>query len=149
MPFPNFCTTSRERGSRSKAISTLAKRLKLITLLALSWLFISTGFNHLRAPAPFVRIVPSYFPDASTLVALTGVLEIVGALALLWPRVRRPASIGLAALLVAVFPANINMALNPTRFSDIATPTFFWLRLPLQLVYIALILWCGRPDRAA
>jgi uncharacterized membrane protein len=124
------------------------KRLRLIALLALCWLFLATGFNHLRAPAPFVRIVPPYFPGASTLVSLTGVLEIVGGLALLWPRVRRPASIGLAALLLAVFPANVNMALNPERFSDIATPTFFWLRLPLQFVYIALTLWCGRPDSA-
>jgi uncharacterized membrane protein len=143
-----FCnTTSRERGSRNKTINVLSKRLKLIALIALSWLFISTGFSHLHAPAPFVRIVPPYFPAAGTLVALTGVLEIVGGLALLWPRLRRPASIALAVLLLAVFPTNINMALNPERFSDIATPTFFWLRLPLQFVYIALTLWCGWPNR--
>jgi uncharacterized membrane protein len=143
-----FCdTTSRERDSRSRTISAHSKRLKLLTLLALSWLFISTGFSHLHAPAPFVRIVPHYFPGASTLVALTGVLEIAGGLALLWPRLRRPASIALAVLLLAVFPANINMALNPERFTDIASPTFFWLRLPLQFVYIALTLWSGRPNR--
>lgn len=117
-------------------------------MLALSWLFISTGINHLRAPATFVRIVPPYFPDATTLVALSGILEIVGGLAFLWPRVRRPASIALAALLLAVFPANVNMALNPERFTDIATPMFFWLRLPLQFVFITSTLWCGRPNRS-
>jgi uncharacterized membrane protein len=121
--------------------------LKLVLLLALSWLFVSTGFLHLRSPAPFVRIVPPYFPHASALVTYTGVLEIVGGLALLWPRSRRLASFGLVALLLGVFPVNINMALHPEQFSDIANPTFFWLRVPLQLVYIALTVWSGRPDR--
>ncbi len=44
MPFPNFCTTSGERGSRSKAISVHSKRLKLIALFALSWLLKSYDF---------------------------------------------------------------------------------------------------------
>jgi uncharacterized membrane protein len=128
-------------------VSLIRRHLKLIILLGLSWLFVSTGFMHLRSPGPFVRIVPPYFPHADALVAITGLLEIVGGLALLWPRLRGLASIGLVALLLAVFPVNINMALHPERFSDIANPTFFWLRLPLQLVYVGLTAWCGRPDR--
>jgi uncharacterized membrane protein len=129
------------------ASNSWTRYLKSILLLAVSWLFVSTGFMHLWHPAPFIRIVPPYFPAARVLVAVTGVFEIIGGLALFWPQLRAVASIGLVVLLLAVFPVNINMALHPQPFSDIASPMFFWLRLPLQFVYIALTAWCGRRER--
>ena len=98
---------------------------------------------HFARPMPFVRFVPPYFPHALTLVYITGIAEIIGAVGLLVPRSRRLAGGGLIIVLFAVFPANINMALHLEQFRDIATGAFFWLRLPLQLVYIAWTAWCG------
>ena len=106
-------------------------------------LFVGAGLLHLLRPDPFVRIVPPYLPHAQWLVAISGVCEILGAIALLVPRVRRFAAWGLIALLVAVFPANVNMALHPDAFRDMAGPVFLWLRLPVQFVFIAWTAWCG------
>lgn len=117
--------------------------VKRIGRYGLAWLFVSTAVMHLVRPAPFVRIVPPYFPHALALVYMTGIAEALGALAFLAPRSRRLGSLGLIALLIAVFPANINMALHPERFRDIATPLFFWFRLPVQLVFIVWTAWCG------
>ena len=104
---------------------------------------------HFVRPMPFVRIVPPYFPHALTLVYVTGFAEIIGAIGLLVQQSRRLAAGGLVVLLIAVFPANINMALHPEEFRDIASGPFFWFRLPLQFVYIAWTVWCGDLIRAS
>ena len=79
---------------------------------------------------------------------VSGFFEILGA-GLLVPRVRRAASWGLVALYVAVFPANVTMALRDIQPAGVHIPeALLWLRLPLQLVFIALALWVGKPDRA-
>lgn len=122
--------------------------LKPASRYGLVWLFLSTAVMHFVRPMPFVRIVPPYFPHALTLVYVTGIAEIIGAIGLLVPRSRRLAAGSLIVVLVAVFPANINMALHPEEFRDIASGPFFWLRLLLQLVYIAWTVWCGDLLRA-
>ena len=129
----------------------LRRFLKPASRYALVWLFLSTAVMHFVRPTPFVRIVPPYFPHALTLVYITGIAEIIGAIGLLVPRSRRLAGGGLIVVLIAVFPANINMALHPEQFRDIASGAFFWVRLPLQLLYIAWAAWCGdllRVDQA-
>jgi uncharacterized membrane protein len=130
-------------GNVRRLQQRLARVAKVATLVALSWLFVSTGVMHFRSPAPFVRIVPPYFQHAALLVSTSGALEIVGGLALLWRPLRRAAASGLILLLLAVFPCNINMALHPESFRDAGSPLFFLLRLPVQFFYIALISWCG------
>lgn len=117
--------------------------LKPVSRFGLVWLFLSTAIMHFLRPMPFVRIVPPYFAHALALVYITGMAEIIGAIGLLVPRSRRLAAGGLIVVLVAVFPANINMALHPDQFRDIATRAFFWFRLPVQLVYVAWTAWCG------
>ena len=99
--------------------------------------FIVTGILHFVVPRYFVEVVPAYLPAPRVLVALSGVAELAGGAGILSRRWRAAAGIGLIALLVAVFPANIEM-LRQARARD-ASPWFeaaLWLRLPMQAVLI-------------
>ncbi len=113
--------------------------------LVLAVAMIAVGVLHFTSPDGFVRIVPRALPAPLVLVFVSGAFEILGGVGLLVPRVRRAASLGLVALYVAVFPANVNMAMNDLQLGSSHIPTaLLWLRLPLQLVLIALALWVGR-----
>jgi uncharacterized membrane protein len=128
--------------------SQLAKTA-LRYLLAAAMILV--GIDHFANPDPFVRIVPAYLPAPLVLVYVSGFFEVLGGAGLLVPRVRRAAAWGLVALYVAVFPANLNMALNHISLSpDHPLPTpALWLRLPLQLVLIAWAWWLTKEDAPA
>ena len=96
---------------------------------------VAAGINHFANPDFYLKIVPSALPNPEALVYLSGVAEIAGALGTLHPRTRRPAGWFLIATLVAVYPANIYMALNPDRFSNIPHWAL-WARLPLQFLFV-------------
>jgi uncharacterized membrane protein len=119
---------------------------KPILRVVLSGAMVVVGALHFLDPAPFARIVPAYLPAPLALVYASGFFEILGGVGLLVPRTRRAASIGLAALYVAVFPANVNMAMNHIALDGVhVLPSWaLWGRLPLQAVFIALALWVGR-----
>jgi uncharacterized membrane protein len=104
-------------------------------------MFVSAGILHFVEPEPFVRIVPSYLPEPLLLVWISGFFEIVGGIGLFISRLRVWAAYGLIALLIAVFPANINMAVNNINFNGAIPNAALWLRLPLQLVLIACVWW--------
>jgi uncharacterized membrane protein len=111
-------------------------------LVPLRWLaaggFVWAGIAHFRDPAFYRRIIPPFFPARPALVAISGVCEIAGGLGLLVRPLRRAAGWGLIALLIAVFPANIYMALAPNESADGRFAGWMlWLRLPLQAVLIA------------
>ena len=108
---------------------------------------VAVGVMHFASPAPFVRIVPEVLPAKALLVYISGGFEILGGLGLLWTRSRQLASWGLVLLYLAVFPANINMAINEIQLEpggDISVWAM-WARLPLQAVFIAVVWWLGRP----
>jgi uncharacterized membrane protein len=114
-------------------------------LLAGGMIFI--GIQHFRDPEPFVQIVPAILPAPRTLVLVSGFFEILGGLGLLLPWTRRAAAWGLVALYLAVFPANVNMAINHIPMGGRELPPLvLWLRLPLQLVFIAWAWWYTRPE---
>lgn len=114
------------------------RKLKLALRYALAILFVAAGLYHFANPAFYLRMMPPFLPWHLFLVYLSGFFETaLGLLLLLVPRYARLAAWGLIALLIAVFPANVHMALNPQLFPDIP-PAALWLRLPLQAV---LILW--------
>ena len=120
----------------------------------LGLIMIVVGALHFLRPAGFVKIVPGWLPAPLGLVLVSGGFEVLGGVGLLVPHVavRRAASRGLIALFVAVFPANVNMALNGIQPDAVHLPTWsLWARLPLQLVLIAWAWWVGRapPDRGA
>jgi uncharacterized membrane protein len=122
--------------------------IKNFVRLLLAVAMIGVGILHFVNPDPFVKIVPSALPAPLTLVYVSGFFEVLGGAGLLVPRVRRAAAWGLVALYVAVFPANVNMAVHHISFDDAHPfpPAALWLRLPLQIVLIALAYWMSRRD---
>ena len=106
-----------------------------LSLFGLAVVFVAAGVNHFLNPAMYLRIMPPYLPMPLTLIYLSGVLEILGGLAVLPRRTRAAAGWFLVLLLVAVFPANVHMAIHPEEFAPIPAWTLY-ARLPLQLVLI-------------
>jgi uncharacterized membrane protein len=103
-------------------------------------LFIVAGLNHFLQPRFYLAIMPDYLPAHAELVAASGYAEIgLGAMAFI-PRLRRVTRWGLLALLVAVFPANLHMALHPERYPRIP-PALLWLRLLLQPALMTWVWW--------
>jgi uncharacterized membrane protein len=117
---------------------------------ALRWLLtfgmVGAGLNHFVDPATYEAIMPAALPAPTFLVYASGVAEIAGGLGLILPATRRWAAWGLVALLLAVFPANINMAVNDLPLGGRDVPTWaLWARLPLQLGFLAWAFWYTRP----
>ena len=117
--------------------------LKTALRWLLSAIMLYTGVMHFVKPEPFVKIVPDWLPAPRALVAVSGFFEILGGVGLQVPRVRKPAAWGLVALYLAVFPANVNMAIHKI-YTD--NPWILWGRLPFQAVLIAWAWWYTRPD---
>lgn len=112
----------------------------------LAGIFIFAGVMHFVIPASYVGIMPPWLPRHRELVYLSGALEIAGGVGLLIGRTRRAAGIGLILLLIAVWPANLQMVLDARAAGRPAWhQALLWLRLPLQLV---LIWWAWRASRA-
>jgi uncharacterized membrane protein len=107
--------------------------------IALAALMILAGILHFVVPKGYARTVPRSLPAPFAIVYISGLAEILGGAGLLYEPVARAAAWGLVALFVAVFPANVNMAVNRIGFSPKpANPVVMWARLPLQ---IPLIYW--------
>lgn len=105
------------------------------------------GVLHFVRPATYERIIPPGLPWPAALVYVSGLAEIAGGVGLLVPRLRRAAGWGLAALLIAVVPANLYMAVRADRFADLDLPVWaLWLRLPLQGLLILWLLRVARPS---
>jgi uncharacterized membrane protein len=98
--------------------------------------FIATGILHFLKPRMYEAIVPRYLPAHRELVYATGIAEIAGGAGVLHSRTRRAAGWWLIATLVAVFPANVEMAVQAERFKQFPRAAL-WARLPLQGVLIA------------
>ena len=128
-------------------MQTRPPRLKSVLLVLVAIGMVAVGVLHFARPAPFVRIVPEVLPAPLALVYISGFFEVLGGLGLLWSRTRRWASWGLIALYLAVFPANINMAVGEIQLTPGGTipPWAMWARLPFQAVIIGLVWWLGRP----
>lgn len=108
----------------------------MLRRLPIAVLFLGSGILHFVKPGPYAAIVPDQLPAHRAIVYVSGAAEIAGALALLSRDSSRWAGWWLIALLVAVFPANVNMAVNAERFRSIPE-VLLWVRLPLQGVLIA------------
>ncbi len=102
------------------------------------------GVNHFVMPRAYEAIVPPSLPGgAKRVVVISGIAEIAGGAGVLMPRTRRTAGMGLIALLIAVFPANLYMARNPERFRRIPLWALY-ARLPLQPLMMR---WAWRATR--
>lgn len=105
---------------------------------ALAAFFVFAGIMHFVNPAKYEAIVPQWLPNAELLVAISGVCEMLGGLGVLLAPTRRLAGWGLLALLIAVFPANVQMLQSAhAEHASAVSQAVLWARLPLQL----LIMW--------
>lgn len=101
--------------------------------------FVAAGANHFVNPAPYLAMMPAEIPIGwhGALNVVSGTAEILGGLGLILPATRRLAAWGLILLLIAVFPANINMAVNDLPLGTTRVPAWLlWARLPLQVVMV-------------
>ena len=120
--------------------------LKTTLRVVLALFFVAAGINHFRATGFYLRMMPPYVPFHLAVVQISGVAEIVLGVLILLPATTVVAAWGLIALLIAVFPANVQMALHPETFPEFSVKAL-WLRLPLQAVLIAGVYWCIRTNR--
>jgi uncharacterized membrane protein len=110
---------------------------------ALAAFFSFAGAMHFVRTRTYMAIMPDYLPAHRELVYASGVAEIAGGLGALSERTRGAAGWWLAATMVAVFPANLHMALHPERYRRIPR-ALLYARLPAQAVFIA---WALRATR--
>jgi uncharacterized membrane protein len=110
---------------------------------AVAVMFLLTATAHWgKKRVDLIRMVPSALPRADWIVSITGLLEIAGAIGILFPSTSRIASIGLTLLLLAMFPANVKAARKRLTIGGRPTPTLF-IRTLLQVIFIAAVLWAG------
>ena len=122
--------------------------VKRIFSVLLTLAMVLAGVSHFTMPATYVAIVPDYLPAPLALVYISGVAEILLGLALQIPGLRRLAGFGLIALFIAVLPANIKQAVHNRQPPGLEmSPTMVWVRLPMQLLFIAWAFWMTRPDQ--
>ena len=108
--------------------------------------FVIAGALHFVKPQTYKSIMPPYLPAPDALVFLSGVAEVGGGLGLMLRPTRRRAGWWLIATLVAVFPANLHMAMNPDRYPKVpGGENALKLRLPLQALLIAWVLSANGP----
>jgi uncharacterized membrane protein len=155
-PFTHWPGSIRDPDTTLSALKLLLRsalaRLRILStaqrvgVLVAAVFYVLAGTLHFIKPEIYLRIVPPYIPWHPAMVGVSGALEILGGLGLLLPGRRRAAAWGLAALLVAVFPANLYMAMHPIEAgAGSIAPAIRWGRLPLQLALIWWLLWCTRP----
>ena len=121
--------------------------LRILVRLLLAALFLFAGTIHLRDPKLFLPAMPPWIPFPLPCIEISGIFELIGGIGLLIPA--RPfqffAGWGLALLLLAVFPANIYMAVEHVKIHGFpAQPWMAWARLPLQPLLIVAVLWVTR-----
>ena len=107
--------------------------------------FVFAGLMHFAMPRAYESIVPDWLPARPrTIVYASGVAEMAGGAGVMHPRTRRVAAWWSVATLVAVFPANLHMALNPDRYRVPGGRLALWLRLPVQALFMAWAIAAGR-----
>jgi len=112
---------------------TLSTRRKLRIIIGL--LFVLAGSNHFIVPRPYFAMMPDCLPAKAALVQVSGLAEILGGLGVLLRATRKLAAWSLILFLVAVFPANLQVALH--GWPGVRLPPWaLWLRLPFQVAFI-------------
>ena len=122
----------------------MAKRTLLILMAAF---YVANGLYHFVNSDAYLDIIPDFVPGPLAVVYFTGLAEIVLGVGVLFPSTRVMAAWGLIVLLVIIFPANINVAVNNLAFlGEEPKPLLNWLRLPIQAVFIGWAWWYTRSD---
>lgn len=126
--------------------TTSRPAIKTLTRCLLGLLFVGAGINHFWHTPFYVAMMPPYLPWHLALVYVSGIAEVALGALMLTRRWQALAGWGMLALCVAVFPANVHMALHPELFSQFSPQGLLW-RLPLQAVLMAWAWWYTRPEQ--
>ncbi len=121
-------------------------RLRKAGLFTLILIFLLTGLNQFNHPDFYVSHVPPYLPLGHALAYISGWVQITGAIALLFSKTRRIAGYLLILFLIAILPANIQMAMHP-EYSN-CSPVFVYLRVPLEALMILWVYWAALRKKA-
>lgn len=125
-------------------------RMKRALLWLMAVLYAFAGFNHLMNPDFYIAIIPPGLPEPAWLNLLSGLAEIVLGVFLLEPRTRVFAAWGIIALLIAVFPANLYVAIEnigvPSGQPGTGLGILNWIRIPFQPLFVVWAWWYTRPD---
>ena len=119
--------------------------LRKACIFGLSAFFIIFGIDHFVNPDFYLSIMPPNLPLKLEAVYISGLFEILGGIGVLIAATRKIAGLGLVALLVAVYPANIYMALNPEVFPDVPLSALYF-RLILQFLFFYWAYSVSRPS---
>ena len=129
----------------SKALNLPHGLWKKIDLFGLAAFFINFGVDHFINPDFYLLIMPPAFPMHLEAVYISGFFEVLGGIGVLIPRLRKIAGWGLLFLLIAVYPANIYMAITPEEFPDISI-SLLYFRLVLQFLFFYWAYSVTRPE---
>jgi uncharacterized membrane protein len=124
---------------------SLPKRVLLYLMAAF---YVVAGVNHFRDPGFYMPMMPPYLPLHAELVFLSGIAEVLCGIGLLIPALRQLAAWATIALLIAVFPANLHIALHNIPIGGRAEGLgiWNWVRMPFQFVLIAWAWWYTGDD---
>ena len=119
------------------------EKLKKISYYFFGVFYIIAGALHFVNPDFYMKIMPLYLPFHLALVYLSGLVEILLGIGLIYRPMRQYAAWGIIALLIAVFPANIFLAFNEGAQEAIGTNQLeaLWIRFPIQLLFIIIAWW--------
>jgi len=124
--------------------------VKRVMLWVMGIFYVVAGLAHFVRTDYYLPMMPPYLPAHRELVLLSGVAEVVLGIAVLIPQTRRLAALGIILLLIAIFPANLHIALHdvPVFGAAEGAGIWNWVRLPFQLVLIAWAWWYTQPGDA-
>lgn len=112
--------------------------MKNISAYIIGVAFILAGANHFFNPAFYMRMMPPALPAHELLNSLSGIAEIILGIMMLIPKTKIIAAWGLIILLIAVYPANIYMAMEAGKSIDV-NPVVAYIRLPFQFLFIWMV----------
>lgn len=120
--------------------------------IAMSVMLLFTALGHFLFPKGMEMMIPPFLPFRLGLVYFTGLLEIAAAIGILLPKYRRTTSILLIIFFVMITPANIYAALHHIDLEKATTdgkgPEYLWIRMPMQIIFIAWVWFFGIRNKA-
>ena len=126
---------------------SILENFKPLTIYVMSIMYIFIGIRHFTDPQYFLDIVPPQLPFKLFLVYFTGLIEVVGGVAIFAPKTRKAGAYLLILLLVSVFPANIYLYVSETPQNLLGISKIDALiRMPFQAPLILLAFWHSKEN---
>ena len=129
------------------SLTSFLEKYKILTIFVMASMYVFIGIKHFTDPQYFLDIVPPQLPFKLFLVYLTGLIEVVGGVAILAPKTRKAGAYLLIFLLVSVFPANIYLYVSETPQSLLGiSEADALIRMPFQIPLILLAYWHSKKN---